>query len=151
MKKITGLGLVLLSSDGRIFTIKELRDKPEYHKYSGMISIPLETVKVSDEGLYGTMRRLVSEETGIPLKKIKLEKIFSEKFNPIVGRPDIDVFYGYGIFLGKTEKEYPYKPRDKDIEFFGWINPNVLRSCYRRIEVDLILSHFYKQCKQKLF
>jgi hypothetical protein len=142
MSQIIGIGFPLFIFEGKIpklFTIRELEDKPHYHKRAGMISFPLETFKPEDKDLNGTILRLFDEEMGISPEQIKILRLVQNEFNPIPGRKDISIFYGYGTFSGDPNQKF--LPKDNDIEFAGWQTIPQLLASFIRVEVSPILAH----------
>lgn len=142
MPQIIGLGFLLFSLENvipELFTIKELRDKPQYYKKAGMISFPLETAEPTDKDLWETANRLFHEEMGISPSEIEILRLVERGFQLIPGRRDILTFYAYGLFHGSTTQKII--PKDDDIEFAGWKSiPELLKS-FIRVEVSPILFH----------
>ena len=137
-----GVGL-LLFLDGRILTIKELRDKPEIKKEAGMISFPIETLEDEDINPFETIKRLLWEELGLILNQVRFLGFSPNKFNLIPKREDITTLYGVAKFLGSPE--YIFVPKDDDIAIAGWKTPWELLSAEKskvRIEVHSILNDF---------
>lgn len=142
MSRIIGVGFLLFSfKDGipKLFTIKELKDKPQYYKKAGMFSFPLETMETCDKSRQETVFRMLGEEMGISPDQVNILRLVEKEFNLIPGRKDISTFYGYGIFLGKADQEMT--PNDSDIEFAGWKSIQELLGSFIRVEVSPILSH----------
>ncbi len=143
MRNIVGVGLLLFwSGNGspKMFTIKELKGKPELCKEKGMISFPLETYKEEDGSHHGTINRLLEEEVGISPKQVRVYSIISEGFNLIPGRKDIQTYYGYGVFLGDPDQSFI--SQDNDVVFAGWKPLITLSSYPLRVEVVPVLKHF---------
>ncbi|MFA6047782.1 MAG: hypothetical protein WCV59_02825 [Parcubacteria group bacterium] len=143
-KNILGVGFPVFSINDsgelEVFTVKELRDKPEYFKKKGMISFPLETFEEKDVTPHGTILRLIKEEMGFLNGQVKICHIFREKFNLIPGRRDVFTAYGYGIFTG--DRNQILQPEDDDVAYFGWKTiPELFRHSVR-IETSPILDHF---------
>ncbi len=148
-----GVGFLLFFIDEngvpRLYTIKELNDKPQYSKCSGMVSFPIETFEEKDVNPQGTIRRLLREEMGILENEVIFFDIAQEVFHPIPGREDIDIFYGYGLFSGNSGKIFV--PGDVDIVFAGWKTLEELLAQYIRVEVRPILEHFKNNHSEQLF
>jgi hypothetical protein len=144
MSQIIGVGFLLFVTSGgipKIFTIRELRDKPQYYKKAGMVSFPLETVEPDDLSHYKTVMRLFDEEMGIPFEQIHIIELVEREFKLIPGRKDVSTFYGYGTYLGDLNQEFIPSDETRDIEFAGWKTIPQLLDCFIRIEVSPILSH----------
>lgn len=145
-KIINGVGFLLFSrsSSGawEIFIVEELQSKPEYHKSCGMVSFPLETFEERDVNFWGTISRLIREEIGFPAEEIAISGIVPEYFQPIPGREDVHITYGYGLFTG--DRNRVLVPEDKDVKFAGWCPIELLFWKHTRIEVRPILEHFIK-------
>lgn len=144
-KKIFGVGFLLFTrgsngNEPRLFTIEELGSKPQYHKFQGMKSFPLETYEEKDGNFRATIKRLLEEETGIENGYAKILSVAAPYFQLIPGRDDIYTVYGYGIYTGNPEKDF--KPKDNDIRFAGWKTITELLQQHIRIEVAPILKHF---------
>ena len=60
-QRIRAVGLILVNTRGEILILRERNLKPHLHKFDGMRSIPLETVR-STETLEHAVHRLVQEE-----------------------------------------------------------------------------------------
>lgn len=151
-KSPIGIALLLFSNGNgapRLFTVEELKDKPKYSKFKGMISFPLETFEEDDLIPENTIKRLLQEEVGISFDDLSCCIIAQEVFHPIPGREDIDILYGYGIFKGNPENIFT--PEDDDIKFAGWKTPDELLQQYVRVEVRPIIEHFQKNHFRELF
>lgn len=152
MQKLIGVGFLLFISRNileELFTIKELKDKPQYSRFKGMKSFPLETFREEDGSAENTIRRAMREEIGVTSAEVPIFHMAEEVFHPIPGREDIDILYGYGMFIGNPDRLFV--PEDDDIEIAGWKTiPELLRQ-YKRVEVEPILEHFQKEYFQKLF
>jgi hypothetical protein len=143
MSEIIGVGLLLFLK-GKLLVIRELRSKPQYSKYAGMLSFPLETFEKSDITFRKTLSRLAQEELGIINGEIILRNILPDKFNLLPGKPDIATYYGVADFAGSSE--HIFVPQDDDIEVIGWMNPDeLLQQKNIRVEVRPILEHFFSQ------
>lgn len=144
MSNIVGVGFLLFLIDEgslKIFTVKELKSKPELHKKNGMVSFPLETYKKEEDGNYcGTIIRLLREEVGIPSDQVRICDVIPDGFNLIPKRRNIWTYYGYGVFLGDPDQSFV--PDDNDVVFAGWKSLLELSACSLRIEVIPILKHF---------
>ncbi len=140
---ITAIGVgLLLFSQGRLLTVKELQEKPHYHKVAGMLSFPLETFEKKDRDIQATVHRLLQEELGISSEEIALWGIAPKIFKPIPGRADIAMFYGVGTFLGNPDREF--RPTDSDVEIAGWKTPaELLAEKSIRVEVRPTLEDFF--------
>lgn len=149
---IFGVGFLLFSKKGngipRLYTVRELESKPQYHKHAGMESFPLETYEKKDGNLEGTAKRLLDEEIGITSQEVESCCLEKTRFNLIPGRKDIFIVYGYGIFTGDPEK-IP-GPKDKDVVFAGWATPSELLKKYIRVETSPILCHFFENHSHKI-
>jgi hypothetical protein len=144
-KPLTGVGFVLFNHRGEIFTVKELKSKPEYSKEAGMISFPLETQEDFDNGDTDTVERLIEEEMD-PRLRAHISCFVRDKndFNLIPGRPDIITRYHFG-FLTKKAPIDDIKIVEEDIKFHGWMNPTRLfLSDLIRVEVRPILKHLFE-------
>jgi hypothetical protein len=144
-KALVGVGFVLFNHKGEIFTVKELKSKPEYFKKAGMISFPLETQEDFDDGDVGTAERLIGEEMD-PRLRAHISCFVRDKndFNLIPGRPDVITRYYFG-FLTKKAPIDDIKIVEEDIEFHGWMNPTRLfLSDLIRVEVRPILKHLFE-------
>lgn len=142
MSHIIGVGFILFSfkdSLPKLFTIKELRNKPQYYKKAGMLSFPLETMEPSDKSRRETVIRILDEEMGISPNQVNILRLVEKEFNLIPGRKDISTFYGYGTFLGNPNQKFT--PNDSDIEFAGWKSIKELLGSFIRVEVSPILNH----------
>lgn len=140
---IIGVGFLLFAPiDGafKLFVLKELKGKSEYHKVAGMVSFPLETFEARDVCPQNTIPRLIGEEMGIDLGMVRELGFSREAFHLIPGRADITTFYGFGVYAGDPNGEF--SPTDTDIAFAGWMTPEELLGQYVRIEVGPILGHF---------
>jgi len=143
---VTGVGFLLfhfINGSPKIFVIRELKDKPVLRKKAGMLSFPLETFKDNDHNHLGTIVRLLEEEVGIALSEVEILGVFSERFNLIPGRKDIETVYGYGLFLGDPCREFI--PDDDDIVFAGWMTLAEILQHPIRVEVAPIIDHFKAQ------
>lgn len=143
---IIGIGL-LLFSNGRIMTVRELKSKPHYHKFAGMLSFPVETFDRNLDGDFrDTLLRLSKEELGMCQDEISILGIIPEALNPIPGRKDIDIYYGLAAFLGNPNKNFT--PKDSDIQIIGWSKPETLYASNPvRVEVRPILDDFFSRKK----
>ena len=107
-KVVFGVGFLLFSNGNgntpRIFTVEELKSKPEIHKEAGMASFPLETFKTTDVIFENTIMRLIQEEIGIPRDLISIYGLSPCRFLLIPGRKDILTVYGFGKFHGNTSE-----------------------------------------------
>ena len=142
---IIGVGLLLFLG-GRLLIVKELKDKPQYHKRKGMLSFPLETFEQEkDVDIRGTINRLLQEELGIiDATEIDLWGIAPMTFRPIPGREDVEIYYGVGTFRGNNNRTF--RPQDTDVEIMGWQTPQqLLNEKLKRVEVDPILRDFAKR------
>ena len=140
-----GVGFLLFTLvDGflKLYTVRELKDKPEILKKSGMISFPIETFDPKlDKNEGDTIIRLIKEEIGFPIHQIKKFGIVPRNFFLLPDRKDIKTVYGYGLFTGNSD-DTP-TPSDSDIVFSGWKTTGELLSLPRiRIETDPILKDF---------
>lgn len=135
-----GVGL-LLFSNRKILTVRELKSKPHYHKFAGMMSFPLETYETEDKTPRGTIDRLLKEELGIPKEEAVITEIIQRQFFLIPGKEDVVTIYGFGFFLGDPKRRF--QPMDNDIEVIGWKTPEELMSSSPiRIEVIPIITDF---------
>lgn len=141
---VIGVGLMLFARiDGanKLFTLKELRNKPLIHKVAGMVSFPLETYEPEDAYVRNTINRMLEEEIGIARDQVKIILISDAKFRLIPGNENIISTYGVGIFHGNPFQEF--HPKDDDIIFDGWRTPEeLLEQPLIRIEVEPMLKHF---------
>lgn len=140
---IIGVGFLLFAPiDGafKLFTIEELRGKPENKKEAGMRSFPLETFETKDICPRNTIARLLEEEAGISIEQVQIVGFSFQEFKPIPGREDITILYGFGVFLGDPDQVFI--PEDNDIKFVGWYTPEELLSRNVRVEVAPLLEHF---------
>lgn len=144
-KALVGVGFVLFNHKGEIFTVKELKSKPEYFKKAGMISFPLETQEDFDDGDVDTAERLIGEEMDLKLRPyISCFVRDKNDFNLIPGRSNIITRYHFG-FLTKNAPIDDVKIVDKDIEFYGWLKPTELFFADPvRVEVRPILEHLFR-------
>ena len=151
-KVVFGVGFLLFSNGNgntpRIFTVEELKSKPEIHKEAGMASFPLETFKTTDVIFENTIMRLIQEEIGIPRDLISIYGLSPCRFQLIPGRKDILTVYGFGKFHGNTSEIF--FPIDTDIKFAGWKTFDELCSLPTRVETIPILEHFQKNHQQEL-
>ena len=142
-QKVIGIGFLpftLIEGHWRIFTIKELKSKPEINKESEMISFPIETIEKRDKSEEGALLRLIDEETGITLKQIRFYEVVPGRFSS-VDRKGLEMIYAYGVFNGNYRQNFT--PRDTDIVYAGWWTIEELLSFPKiRIEVSPILRHF---------
>lgn len=152
MKNPIGVGLLLFAKNGwnepKFFAIKELKSKPQYHKYAGMKSFPLETYEEEDISFDVTINRIITEEVGVLPEEVTLLGIDQRNFRLIPERPDIITIYGYGIFHGDPHRKF--HPTDDDIEFHGWENVRGILKKKIRIEVSPILKHFNEKNFKKV-
>lgn len=150
-RPLTGIGFILFNYKGEIFTIKELKSKPEYFKEAGMISFPLETQEDFDNGDVDTVERLIEEEMDLRLRKhIYCFVRDKNDFSLIPGRSDIVTRYHFG-FLNKKAPINDIKIVDREIEFNGWLNPTQLfLSDLIRVEVRPILRHLFQNYHNQL-
>jgi len=143
-KNILGVGFLAFTMNDsgklKIFTVKELQDKPEYFKEKGMISCPFETYEKKDVTPRGTILRLIKEEMGILNGQVEICHIFPEKFNLIPGRRDVFTAYGYGVI--RINRNQIFQPEDDDVTFFGLKTIPELFRYPVRIETAHILDHF---------
>ena len=144
-KEKLGVGLLLFAEIGgnsKIFTIRELEDKPQFSKQAGMLSFPIESFNPErDANEFDTMYRLIDEEIGVPIDQISLLGIIPRIFHPIPGRSDIDIIYGAAHFLGNPKRKF--FPIDDDIEFAGWkTSRELLLAPLIRVEVKPILLDY---------
>jgi hypothetical protein len=146
-KTIVGVGFLLFHKNGdgnRIFTVREEKSKPRYHKEKGMISFPLETYEKEDQDFRRTIDRLLEEEVFdkgiVPWNSVEICGIMPECFQLIPGESRVFTRYGYGIFSG--DHTQGFRPQDEDVTFAGWKTIRELLSCHIRIEVAPILNHF---------
>ncbi|MDZ4385279.1 MAG: NUDIX hydrolase, partial [Candidatus Moranbacteria bacterium] len=124
------------------------RNKPQYHKYAGMLSFPIETFDGNkDSNLTDTLVRLSREELGISnADEMRILGIIPTVFNPIPERRDIHIRYSLGAFLGDPHRIFV--PEDKDVEIVGWMKPEKLHASHPiRIEVKPILEDFFSRKK----
>ncbi len=149
---IIGVGFLLFSLiDGafKVFTVEELKGKPENKKEAGMMSFPLETFEVKDICPRNTITRLIREEIGVPIDQVEIMGFSFQEFRPIPGREDITILYGFGKFSGDPNQEF--KPKDDDIKFVGWFTPKeLLNRHFVRVEVPSLLAHFATNFSEKL-
>lgn len=149
---IYGIGLLLFAPFGRewrLFTIKELKDKPSISKKAGMITFPLETKELSDRHLEDTVERLVKEEIGASRKEISIIEIPKITFQPVPKREDIILSYAVGIFKGNPLQNF--FPADDDIVFSGWKTlDELLTMPLIRHEVNPMITHFRQNFMQVL-
>ncbi|MFA7209470.1 MAG: NUDIX hydrolase [Parcubacteria group bacterium] len=137
---VVGVGLLLFSR-GQILTVRELENKPQYHKQVGMLSFPFETFEKEDRNTKGTLVRLLKEELGLSKKEVKIWGICPKIFNPIPKREDIRIYYGAASFLGDPHRTF--QPESTNVEIFGWLTPTCLYEADpRRVEVRPILEDF---------
>lgn len=142
-EEIIGVGL-LLFLDGKLLVIRELQSKPQYHKFTGMLSFPLETYEKGDRNFASTVSRLAQEELGIINGEIILRHIVEKRFQLIPNREDISTVYGVADFKGQTN--HIFIPQDTDVEIVGWLTPTeLLESNSIRVEVRPILEHFFSE------
>jgi len=145
-KIIEGVGFLLFSRNGsgelELFVIEELESKPQHSKEKGMFSFPLETFEEGDVDYSGTILRLIREEVGAPMEEIVVSGIAQGYLQPIPGRPNVHIGYGYGLFTGVKGRFFV--PGDKDIRFAGWWTMEALLRQHVRVEVRPILEHFAK-------
>ena len=144
-KSLVCLGFVLFNHLGEIFTIKELKSKPEYFKEAGMISFPLETQEDFDNGDVGTAERLIGEEMDPKLRPY-ISCFIRDKndFNLIPGKSNIVTRYHFG-FLTKNAPINDVEIMDDDVEFYGWLKPaDLFFADSIRIEVRPILEHLFR-------
>jgi hypothetical protein len=149
---IFGVGFLLFTSGNgapRLFTVKELKSKPQYFKSSGMVSFPLETFEEKDGSFKTTIERLLREEIGISPQEVRNCCVVKEKFQLIPGRNDIYTIYGYGLFSGYP-KDF-FIPEDNDIKFSGWKTIDELLQQNTRVETRPILEHFRRNHFRELF
>lgn len=141
-----GVGFLLFSIINgvpRLFVVEELKDKPEIHKKSGMLSFPLETFKESDGGYLQTLHRLFEEEIGITKDQVEIRRLIPNNFYLIPGRCDIATVYGFGLFLGDPKGEF--EPIDNDILFAGWYScEGLIKHPLIRVETAPIIRNFQK-------
>jgi len=145
---VTGIGL-LLFSNGRILTVRELRDKPQYCKTAGMISFPVETFdKNQDRNLEDTLSRILQEELGIrEADEVSILGIVPTILRPIPAREDIDIHYGLAAFLGNPNRIFTPEDTD-DVEIAGWMKPEKLyETSPIRVEVRPVLDDFFSRKK----
>ena len=124
---LQAVALVIVSPQGRMFTLRELREKPDYEKKAGMLSFPLET-KEEGESDGEALRRLLLEEVGVEIS-------LSEK--AFLGSVEMDFLSGKKsrlfCYLCLSTKEFPGDPRDNDVSYHGWLTPND----FLRLDVEL--------------
>lgn len=114
MERILAVALLIFSPRERIFCLEELRDKPQYEKYAGMVSFPIETIE-DGEGRESALERLLVEEVGSSLSfsdpdflgEVSMEFRTGEKSR----------IFCYAVF---SREEFQGNPSDTDIRFFGW-------------------------------
>lgn len=137
MERILAVALLIFSPTGRIFCLEELRDKPQYEKYAGMISFPIETIE-DGESRESALERLLVEEVGIFLSfsdpdflgEVGMEFRTGEKSR----------IFCYSVF---SPEEFQGNPSDTDIRFSGWKSFEELLSLdedFRRREVTSVLQ-----------
>jgi 8-oxo-dGTP pyrophosphatase MutT (NUDIX family) len=132
MQIISGVGLILFEPKGKTLVLRELKSKPHYGKYAGMLSIPLETIE-DGETKESALKRLMHEEIGEEIgKKIAVEVTFlNEFFIELSATHSVRLF----IFTGIAGHEFVARPNDTDVEYYGWmslrdimqLNPKSLR------------------------
>jgi hypothetical protein len=145
---IIGVGFMLftpINGVNKLFTVRELKDKPAFDKKSGEITFPMETKEQRDQNLKAVFKRLVEEEIGISFNgNMRIVHISKEEFRPIPGRKDVLVFYGIGKFYGDPNQKF--QPRDDDVIFSGWRTVEEMLSGKFPVRHGVIsmLEHFLK-------
>lgn len=141
MKLVSSVGLVLFDPEGRILVLKELESKPHYGKMAGMLSVPIETVE-DGENNDQALVRLVDEEVGVPIDgtlsffqelRVRLNNSYTERMY---------------IYKGVCRLAFVAKPKDTDVQFFGWMLPQRILELpkeQRRLEVDPVVKLFHRQ------
>lgn len=114
MERVLAVALLIVSPKERIFCLEELRDKPHYEKYAGMISFPIETIE-EGENRERALERLLTEEVGSFLLLSDPDFLGEVDMNFLTGRRSR--IFCYSVF---SPEEFRGNPSDTDIRFFGW-------------------------------
>jgi hypothetical protein len=141
MRIVSGVGLLLFDSDGRILLLEELESKLHYCKVAGMLSIPIETIK-ERETCNLAIERLIVEEVGVPIAEAP--SFFKEFMIKLNDRFTERLF----VFMGVCEKSFVARPNDTDIAYYGWFLPqNILDfpPGKVRVEVEPVLRSYLGQ------
>lgn len=69
MRPIQAVSAIIFSTEGDIYTVVETTSMPDYGKYAGMRTIPMETMK-EGERHEDTLMRLIKEEVGDNVVKV---------------------------------------------------------------------------------
>lgn len=101
--------------------LRELKDKPSYNKYAGMLSFPAETAKEFEQG-HETVKRLGVEELG---------RVIDSYDGPL----SLMRFpHGISVEVVTTVVSHPFeaKPMETDVAHHGWISEELLRELIKR-------------------
>lgn len=114
-----GVALFLLREDGKVFAVREKKNKPEIGKNAGMLSIPMETLNPGEDHA-SALGRLVAEEIGLNQALIAPQELDWAQFEPVsdpCGIPYRILPYVAVI----ASQEAPMLPTDSDdVEPAGW-------------------------------
>lgn len=138
MNIVRGVGLILFEPTGKILLLRELKSKPRNGKYSGMLSVPLETME-ERETKESALNRLIYEEIGTEITTSPV--FFKEFFIELSDNQSVQLF----IFKGTVDREFVARPNDTDVEYYGWMSPQDILQLdlqSRRQEVALILAEY---------
>lgn len=130
---LCGVGLVVVNSQGSIFVLKELRDKPIIEKVAGMLSFPLETVELP-ETPDQTVLRLIREELGDGITVADLR--FLGAFHILQSALTL----GYTAVCDNPIEDF--HPRADDVEIVGWMDAQDLLQGFIRKETGPLLRAF---------
>lgn len=119
---IDAVALLVFSRTGRMLVLKELKSKPEYGKWAGMLTFPIETIH-DRELKMEALDRLAREEIGIDLTSLRLVTFFEERIFEFLSGRRGRIF----IYVAQSFEEFIAIPGDyDDVEFFGWKHPEEL-------------------------
>lgn len=136
MQIIFGVGLILFAPTGKVLVLRELKSKPHNGKYSGMLSIPFETME-EGETKESALKRLIHEEIG---REVTADLVFFKEFLVELNvNHSVQLF----VFTGTVTHQFVACPNDTDVEYYGWMSPqDILRLNpeNRRKEVGAIFN-----------
>lgn len=121
---VEAIALLVFSCTGRMLVLRELKSKPEYGKWAGMLTFPIETI-YDRESKMEALDRLAREEMGIDLTSLMAVTSLEERVFEFLSGKRSRIF----VYVAQSSEEFIARPNDyEDVEFFGWKHPEELLS-----------------------
>ena len=135
MDRIRGVALVVVSPEGKILILKELQEKPELDKKSGMFSIPMETCEIGEHNEEAIIRLVMEELPGLFVSVDSLAHIGSYQIVPEVW---VQLF---SMKVANT-KLPNLDPANKEVSDHQWCNPREALKLWLRRGAKEMISDF---------